>query len=651
MKALVDYDSDGHSEGGYTTSEPPDEAFERHQMPEDVDTIIRQTRTEMEQARLKADQLICQFAEAYVETAGRFRKEAIQRYRERLEGLPAKDCAKVCETLAKDDIFCCNMEFGNGHLSYGGMSFTYKVESDAAFNALSHHAWKDCKNQFPYPFRPPKEETTWRYLALNQITSRSNFHVTATNTKSISHLVHQLFVKDEPSLPLGNALEQERSSVARLMHSDDDEDVSEPHENRSASSSDESDSSSDEEDALCSGDSTGAFQAEDRGRGRNMFSPPPDWATEDEAGSSDAPKRRGPGRPRKRRGDPDSPEKQKPDPWSMEEEALIQETMAMQLQRQGSFRYSRKIFSKLLEAFPGRTTSSIRNKWMRTKRKLQSRNANDKVRVEESDIKEHCEEELGAMVEYANGLDDDSDGREIKPGRHEMASWIKNRWTPEQDGLLIERMQSEMQSAGVTAMTVPLAMREELARLLGRKEKSIARRWSQLSRTSKGLEAEKRQTKKRTVDSILAKAEAQGQTEEQSPAPFSRLSQFDTLVQSEAAEASKPRRKSQSTKEPRVSTWSPHEVEALTRLTQGFNRMADIDFKDVAARLPSPSMRTEKACKVFWARHVQSQQPDKGTLSNAPDANFPVPRALPTSWKRVIRRLLSPCRTESDPWR
>lgn len=133
-------------------------------MLEDIDAIIRETRAEMEQARLKADQLICQFAETYVETAGQFREVAIQRYRGRLEGLPAEVCAKVCETLAKDDIFCCNMEFGNGHLSYGGMSFTYKVESDAAFNTLSHHAWKDCKNHFLSTVRPPDGEAPWWYL-------------------------------------------------------------------------------------------------------------------------------------------------------------------------------------------------------------------------------------------------------------------------------------------------------------------------------------------------------------------------------------------------------------------------------------------------------------------------------------------------------
>lgn len=154
MQALVDYQSDGNSEPDHSSSKPADEAPEQPKLLPDVDAIIQETKAEMEQARLKADQLICQFAEAYVDNAGRLRDASIQRYRERLEGLPAGACAKVCETLAKDDIFCCNMDFGNGHLSYGGMSFTYKIESDAAFNALSHHAWKDCKHVFHYCREP-----------------------------------------------------------------------------------------------------------------------------------------------------------------------------------------------------------------------------------------------------------------------------------------------------------------------------------------------------------------------------------------------------------------------------------------------------------------------------------------------------------------
>ncbi|CAN8105220.1 unnamed protein product [Discula destructiva] len=119
----------------------------------------------MEQARLEADQLICQFAETYVASAGQLREDAIQRYRERLKGLPVQVGAKVCEALAKDDIFCCNMEFGSGHMSFGRMSFTYNVDSDEGFNALSHHAWKDLHQVFaktipssPHSRRIPEDD-------------------------------------------------------------------------------------------------------------------------------------------------------------------------------------------------------------------------------------------------------------------------------------------------------------------------------------------------------------------------------------------------------------------------------------------------------------------------------------------------------------
>lgn len=148
MGVLVNSDSsDVSAPRGSGDDDDDDAPGPQPQMPiPDADAIISETMAEMEQARLKADQLICQFAEAYVATAGQLREGAIERYRERLEGLPADVAAKICETLAKDDIFCCNMEFGSGHMSFGGMSFTYKVDSDTAFNALSHHAWKDCES-------------------------------------------------------------------------------------------------------------------------------------------------------------------------------------------------------------------------------------------------------------------------------------------------------------------------------------------------------------------------------------------------------------------------------------------------------------------------------------------------------------------------
>lgn len=147
----MDYDSDGHPEREDATPGPPEDAQRRPRVLPDINTVIQETRAEISQTRLEVDRLICKFADEFIVTAGQLREVVIQHYRERLEGLPAKDRAKVCETLALDEIVCCDMEFGNVNGSHGGLSFTYKAESDAAFNALSHHKWKDCKNHTCLP--------------------------------------------------------------------------------------------------------------------------------------------------------------------------------------------------------------------------------------------------------------------------------------------------------------------------------------------------------------------------------------------------------------------------------------------------------------------------------------------------------------------
>lgn len=151
MRSRLDYDSDGHPEREDATPDPQDETPGQTQVLPDVDTIIQKTKVDIQQARLKADTLICRHFKAFIAAAGQLRDGAIQRYRERLEELPAKDRAKVCETLAKDEDVCSNMEFGDCKFSYGGISFSYRAESVEVFNSLSHHAWKDCENHTCLP--------------------------------------------------------------------------------------------------------------------------------------------------------------------------------------------------------------------------------------------------------------------------------------------------------------------------------------------------------------------------------------------------------------------------------------------------------------------------------------------------------------------
>lgn len=461
---------------------------------------------------------------------------------------------------------------------------------------------------------------------------RSKFHVTAADTKFISHLVHQFFVKNGSSLPSGNAMEQGRPPVAHMIHSDDDDDDGlESHKDKLASSSEESGSSSDEEDSLSSADSTRASHTGNRQRGRSSFSPSPDWATEDDAGSSDAPKRRGPGRPRKHQGKSDAPDKRGHEPWSVEEEALIRETMAMQLQMKGNLGFSRKTAMKLLEVFPRRTTSAIKNKWLGLKLKdiwgdwgeaegkVQARDAKGKVRIEDPDPRKHYEGDSGSMTVYNDADEDRFDDSEVKPGSHEMNSWIKNRWTPEQDRLLTKRMHSEMQSAGVATMSVPKTVMKELGRSFGRKEKSISRRWSYLSGNSTWGGSDKRKKTKRVVGSILARIEPQGE---------------------ESAPASQQAREDRPTKENRLLQWSPQEIETLDRLTKGIDKAADIDFKEILHQMPDPSRRTVAGCNVFWRRHIQPSRIPRGRLST--EKYVHISRRQSTAFQSVLTQLLSP---------
>lgn len=151
MRSLAGYDCEGNHEREDATPVPPDEAPGQQRMLPDIDAIIKETRVEIKETRHKADKLFDQFAKSYVATAGELREGVIQKYRERLKGLTAEDRAKVCETLAKDEIVCRMMLFGDDKCLFAGMSIRYNTVSDAAFNKLSHHAWKDCEHHYRLP--------------------------------------------------------------------------------------------------------------------------------------------------------------------------------------------------------------------------------------------------------------------------------------------------------------------------------------------------------------------------------------------------------------------------------------------------------------------------------------------------------------------
>lgn len=362
-----------------------------------------------------------------------------------------------------------------------------------------------------------------------------------TNTKSTFYAVHETFVKDASHSPLGNIVEKDRRSQASLSHSDDEENELGPYEDNPRSSSELSELSSDHGGSLSCGVSRGE-------RCRNSFSPSPDWVAEDQARTLDAPEGQGPGRP-SNQVERDAPKRQAPsrppnELWSEEEEAMVRETMSMQLEAHGHIAYSRKATMNLEEALPRRTTSAIRNKWLslRTKEIWDERTGTSgKTQVRDDKAKALIKDDLGSTVEYDDDNDDEFSDRGGRRGLHDLNLWKKAR------------------------NMVP----------------------------------------------VLTKSAPQ---EEKQAPESSSLPHPKWPEQPEVPEASESRRKVRPAKEPHAQLWSPQEIEIVTTLTEGLNKMEEIDFKYIAAQLPDPFRRSEKACKSFWVRRIEPRL-SKGMIS------------------------------------
>ncbi|KAG8161930.1 hypothetical protein KVR01_007695 [Diaporthe batatas] len=540
------------------SSKSPRESAEQDRMLPDANAVILQTKAEIEKARRKADELIEQFAKHFVAAAGQLREEAIQRYRRRLEALPPDVCATVCDTLATDDDFCAQMLFGEGRVFYGGMSLKFSTGSDEAFNALSHHVWKD---------------------------------------------FYQSFSSYEPPPPSSNVLDRGLPSTSRLAHPDE-QDRSASDQNRPLRSSDESELSSVEHYSPLSGDSTGAFQTDKRGRCQSNSSPSPGSATDNQFGNLDTSRRCLTGQSSKCQSGPDTLEKQgrsRPPStlWSPEEEALIREMMAVQLKGQGNLEIGLSQAKDLHDLFPGRSVSAIRNKWRTLKAKqtqsswvrteANSRTHDAKHQVPDRDT-EHTKRDQGGSgptMEHDQGGGDDQTDHAVNRGSQVSATHVKNnKWTPEQDQLLKSTVQSKMQSSAVVTISIPPLVKKELAKSLGRSEKAISRRWAFLSGDGKRHE---------TQEPRKSKEKDESQAESSS----SRPQASDTARRPEAARGPGPRCPVQAPS----STWSREEHISICRSTHGLIR-SQIDFKKVASALPDPSRRTASACRSYWKRYI-----------------------------------------------
>lgn len=413
-----------------------------------------------------------------------------------------------------------------------------------------------------------------------------------TDTTSISHPVHEVFVKDDPHSLLGKALEKSRLPQAPPIHSENENEGVRPCPERSRNSSEESELSSIDEDSVSYADSTGPLQTSKRDRFRNSLSPSLDSADEDQAGRSDAPKKRGPVQPSEK-GEWDAPEKRGP-------------------------------------------------------AKPQIVDAKSKVVIKHPDLETHDEKDSGSSTEFDDDDDDDYSDHEARRVVRDLHSRNKYKWTTEQDRILWETMLREIQSAGVEHMSVPLAVKQELARRFGRTERAISRRWLLLSGrgTWNGLEKWKKKT---NVAPVLARSAPQ--EERRASASYSRLLHPEIFRQSEGAVALEPQHEIGPTRDYHASTWSPQEIEILTTLTRGLHRSADIDFKHIAAQMPDPSRRTVDACRRFWERRVKSPRPSQGTppILRPPfiydkgtvRGHSSPAGAMSTCWKWVMRQILS----------
>lgn len=419
------------------------------------------------------------------------------------------------------------------------------------------------------------------------------------------------------------------------MHSDDEEDELATCEVRLPISSEDSDLSSVKDVSLSHEDSSEASETKTRERGQSSFSPSQDWDTDDQSISSNTPWRRV-GPQSKDHNDPGALERRRPirppnKPWSAEEEYLIQEKMATQMRLQGSLEITRQTATKLMQFFPRRTSSAIRNKWQalaikdaqynqgRKKGKIRAYKAEGKVQDEDTERKKRYEEYADSTMEDDDGDRDASNEPEVKRGSHEFPSYTKIKWTPQQDQLLTDMMHTAIQSSGISTMPVPSAVRKKMARSVGCSERTISRRWLFLSgHNSWNGTGQSRKKSGEIVTSISVQNEPT--REIKVPEASSMLPLSDTSRQSEAVQALELRRQSQSTS----SAWSPEEHESIMKSTKGKTRDG-IDFKKVAAELPDPSRRTADACRSYWSRKIQSLFLDNGTLSHVPLATWPSP--------------------------
>lgn len=326
-------------------------------------------------------------------------------------------------------------------------------------------------------------------------------------------------------------------------------------------------------------------------------------------------------------------------PWTAAEDSVVREKMLAQRQAQPDIVCAKDTVSQLLELLPGRSLKAIdfhwRAKWPEWTGKTLS------TRAKRSHVKEDIcvKRPLYDTVSERDSdelIEDDDDSSGARRGKRQargISSWIMNKWTPDQDQLILDRLHTQMQSTGGTRLEdtrLPTAVIAELAEELGRESRNVRRRMMHVKKSSSLLGSHKRQDKPNPDAAATSdKATAARPSIAPGPALLARMvdigldgvasaDELTSLSESLSPEPVIPSKEKESPKAEksdayRPGPWTSEEIETLFTLTKGKELipLRDIDFKSISAQIPGPGYRSPQACREFWKRNPGLRKPSE----------------------------------------
>lgn len=296
------------------------------------------------------------------------------------------------------------------------------------------------------------------------------------------------------------------------------------------------------------------------------------------------------------------------DSWSAAEDQVIQDKMQAQKRNNGRKSFGKDaVDSKLMSQLPDRSYEAIRHRWDKWRitwdewagkpGKIQDGPSESSIRVKKSIVDGSSEECSNSPTAHGDDSYSETKGsRKATARQRQMSTWITNKWTPGEDQLLKDQLQSYMQSTGRSTlqdMRMPQDAIKRLSNELGRDYKAVSRRLSLLRGLSTWNGKEKN---KRTNIKKSGSNRSTGTLREEATVSSPRL--VDHVVQ----ETSRRRQPAMNSR-----VWSTEEIETLVKLTKGMGKtvVRETDFKEIAAQMPGPRIRTANSCRIYWKRNIQ----------------------------------------------